>query len=49
MSVTASAAVLITTCTTQPGSEVHQQETARLAKARKTFADTMAQARGAVP
>jgi len=47
MAVAASAAVLVTTCTTRPGSDAHQGEEARMAKAQKDFAAAMAAARGA--
>jgi hypothetical protein len=49
MAVAASAAVLVTKCTTQPGSEAHKLEQARLAGAQKSFAEAMKQARSAVP
>lgn len=47
MAVTASAVVLVTTCTTQPQGEALKRETARLAEARKSFAAALRQAKSA--
>lgn len=47
MSVAASAAVLVTTCTTNPGSPEHQRDAARLALSRQQLAAALTQARKA--